>query len=284
MTRWRALALAVAMFCAPTLAVQSASAQTTRIPPRAGYQFHDEQTVGPFVAQRWVSAASPEVSPAGTCECLVVVYLGSRRVLTVGAPGEVSAIAVGPPTGRDIDGDGVADVVVSRWSGGAHCCYTTTAYSVGAEVRTLLSIETGDCGPGEFADLDGDGVLEFTTCDDIWKDTYCSFALAPLPTVVFAYNARQRQYRPSTPRFAGRLRREIDGDLVEAKKYLAENGGKDAGDDKCAALRPALDLMYAGQLNEGAALLRSLYRRGDVDAFVKEAISKTRASPLWVSR
>ena len=133
-----------------------------------------------FVVQCWVSATSPDVSPAGECDCLVVVYGGTRKVLTLGAPGDPAAITIGSPTGRDLRGDCATDLVVSRWSGGAHGCYSTTAFSVGREVRTLLSIDTGDCGPGEFADLDGDGGLpEFSTCED----TYCALALTPLPAV-----------------------------------------------------------------------------------------------------
>jgi hypothetical protein len=278
------MALAVGILLMPSAMVPEALAQTPRLPPSAEYRFHDERGDGPFVVQRWVSAASPEVSPAGICQCLVVVYLGSRRVLTLGAPGDVSAITVVPPTGRDLDGDGLPDLVVTRWSGGAHCCYATAAYGIGTRIRTLLSIDTGDCGPGEFTDLDGDGSLEFSTCDETWKDRYCVFALAPFPTVVFAYDAKGRQYRVATPRFASYLQRQIDGDLIETNNYLAENGGRDAGGDKCAVLRPALGLMYAGRLDDGSALIRQLYRRGDVDAFVREVVSTLRGSRLWVSR
>ena len=264
--------------------VQPCSAQTPQVQPRAGYRLHDEQTIDRFVVQRWVSATSPDVSPAGECDCQVVVYAGTRRVLTLGAPGDLSSITIGPPTGRDLDGDGATDLVASRWSGGAHCCYSTTAYSVGRQVRTLLSIDAGDCGPGEFADLDGDGVLEFSTCDETWKDTYCAFALTPFPTVVFAYDAARRQYRLATPRFASHFRARIASNLAETSAYLTDSGGRDAGNDKCAVLRPALDLMYTGRLSDGVALIRRLYTGRDMEAFVKETVARTRASALWVSR
>ena len=236
------------------------------------------------MVQCWVSATSPDVSPAGECDCLVVVYGGTRKVLTLGAPGDPAAITIGSPTGRDLRGDCATDLVVSRWSGGAHGCYSTTAFSVGREVRTLQSIDTGDCGPGEFADLDGDGVPEFSTCDEAWKDTYCAFALTPFPTVVFGYESARRQYRLATPRFAGHFRAQIDTDLAETRTYLADSGGRDAGNDKCAVLRPVLDLMYTGRLSDGVALIRRLYRGRDTEAFVKETIARTRASALWVAR
>ena len=273
--------VATVLVLAAVACTRPAAGQTPRLPPQVGYQFHDERAQGPFVVQRWVASDAPDVSPAGTCDCLTLVYEGTRRLLTLGKAGDVEAIAVDPLTGRDINGDGFPDIVVTRWSGGAHCCYGTTVYSAGSDVRTVLSLETGNCGSGTFADLDGDGVLEFSTCDDRWSDAYCVFALAPFPTVVFAYNTGQREYQLATPRFAGALQRLIDGELDEARKLLAEDGGKDAGADKCRVLQPALDLMYSGRLDEGVELIRRLYPGGDLDTFVQDVTRQTRASPLW---
>ena len=47
-----------------------------------------------------------------------------------------------------------------------------------------MLVSTG-CGPGEFRDLDGNGTMEFITCDDRWGYAYCSFAESPFPSVVF---------------------------------------------------------------------------------------------------
>ena len=287
--------LATFLLLAGTLAAQPASPQTSRVAqpspaaraprlaPQAGYQFHDESPIGGFIVQRWVSAASPEVSPAGMCECLTVVYQGTRRILTLGTPDSIEAISVVAPSGRDINGDGLPDLVASNWSGGAHCCYSTTAYSVGAQLTTLLSLNTGDCGPGAFEDLDGDGVREFSTCDTGWQYQYCSFAYSPFPTVVYAYDAARREYRVATPRFARTLQKQVASDLAEAQKHLAEAAGKDLGMDKCAVLKPALGLMYAGQPVEGLAILAKFYRGPDREAFVKETAAKVRASPLWLA-
>jgi hypothetical protein len=65
----------------------------------------------------------------------------------------------------------------------------------------LLSIDTGNCGPGEFRDLDGNGTIEFITCDDRWGCAHCSFAESPFPSVVFAYDAARGEYTsgPSDP-------------------------------------------------------------------------------------
>ena len=174
--------------------------------------------------------------------------------------------------------------MVSTWSGGAHCCYSTTIHSVGREVRPLLSIETGNCGPGEFMDLDGNGTMEFITCDDRWGYAHCSFAESPFPSVVFAYDSARGEYRPATPRYAARLRDDIARQTAEARTKLAADGGKDLGVDKCTVLQPALSLMYAGLMDEGRQLVRELYRGADIDAFEKETLEKVRSSTLWVAR
>ena len=96
-------------------------AQAIRVAPHQGYQFVDARTQGPFEVQRWVSAAAPDVSPAGTCDCLLVVYQGARRLLTLGTAGDVTAITIDPVSGGDINGDHLPELVVSNWSGGVHC-------------------------------------------------------------------------------------------------------------------------------------------------------------------
>jgi hypothetical protein len=257
------------------------TAQAQRRAPQPGYQFVDAHAQGPFEVQRWVAATAPDVSPAGTCDCLIVVFEGSRRVVTLGTPGDLTAITIDSTTGRDINRDGSPDLVVSTWSGGAHCCYTTTVYSVGRDVRKVLAVETGNCGPGTFEDLDGNGVLEFSTCDDQWADAYCDFASAPMPTVVFAYDTASREYKVATPRFAAALQRLIDSEVAETLTAVAGDSGQDSGAEKCRVLRPALDLMYTGRLNEAVALIRKIYRGGDLEAFVQHVTTETRSSPLW---
>jgi hypothetical protein len=269
----------VAVVCA-----SPAWAQAPREVPRDGYGLHDERTVGPFTVQRWVLSASPEVSPAGMCDCITVVYAGDRRVLSLGAPGLMTALQVSDLSGRDITGDGRPDVIVSEWSGGAHCCYTTEVYSVGVEVAPVFSLSTGHCGPGTFEDLDGDGVFEFVTCDDAWAYAYCSFADSPFPRVVFTYDAARRAYAPATPRYAGRFRDELAADLEKAQTWVSESGGKDQGLDKCRLLQPVLGLMYAGRLDDGLVLIRGLYRGADREQFEQETLERVRQSPLWVAK
>jgi FG-GAP repeat len=270
--------IAVVLLSSPALA------QAPRETPQDGYGLHYERTVGPFTIQRWINSAGPDVSPAGVCDCVTVVYEGVRRVATLGTPGTLGSFTMSDLTGTDINGDGHPDLVVSAWSGGAHCCYSTNVFSVGENVEQVLSLETGNCGPGEFEDLDGNGTREFITCDDRWAYTYCSFADSPFPRVVYSYDASRGAYVPDTPRYASHYRDQLAGALEEAQTWLSESGGKDLGLDKCRLLRPALGLMYSGRFHDGLILIRGLYHGADRNQFESETIDKIRQSPLWVER
>jgi hypothetical protein len=277
MSRW--LLVAALLLCATP-----ASAQAPRDVPQDGYGLHDERTVGLFTIQRWVNSARPEITGAGLCDCLTVVYEGVRHLVTFGTPGTPAAYILSDLSGTDVNGDGLPDLVVSAWSGGAHCCYSSGVYSVGEDVRPVLALTTGNCGPGEYEDLDGNGTREFVTCDDRWANMYCSFADSPFPRVVYSYDASRGMYVPDTPRFASRYREQLAAALDEAQSWLSESGGQDPGLDKCRLLRPALGLMYAGRFQDGVVLIRALYRGGDRDEFERDTIERVRKSPMWIER
>src|SRR4051812_32877042 len=85
--------LAVVFMVWVIVGVPAVRAQAPKVAPRPGVLFHDQQTTGTFQVQRWVDAANPEVSPSGMCDCVTVVYLGERKVLTID-PGTIMSTTV----------------------------------------------------------------------------------------------------------------------------------------------------------------------------------------------
>jgi hypothetical protein len=255
-----------------------AAAQTPRVPPAKGFTFHDEQHVDRFVVQRWVSEASPEVSPSGSCECMTVVYEGNRQILRLDVDEGTTTVE---SSGKDITGDDRAELVVTRNSGGAHCCASTTIYSVDRSRREILSVSTGNC-PGELVDLDNDGVPEFRTCDDSFAGVFCSFADSPMPTVVFGYDKAKGAYAAATPRYVD-LTEEMATSLAAVRKAIDENP-RDADIFRCSTLGPVLTLIYGGRLNKGVALFRRIYRRPDAAQVEQKTLELVRKSALWIEQ
>lgn len=89
---------------------------------------------------------------------------------------------------RDVTGDGVPEVLLAGFSGGAHCCFTHTLYSLTTPPRRLLTAFSAHTDTLEVRQLDGAGPLELVGAD--WRFAYgygMSFAeSAPLP-VVYSY-------------------------------------------------------------------------------------------------
>jgi hypothetical protein len=132
-------------------AIASAAAQTPSVPPGKNLVLHEQRQVDRFAVQKWASEASPDLSAAGSCECVTMVYEGHRQILNLGLDYGITRVE---SSGTDITGDGRAELVVTRHSGGAHCCESTTIYSVDGGASEILAVSTGNC-PEELVDRDG---------------------------------------------------------------------------------------------------------------------------------
>ena len=97
--------------------------------------------------------------------------------------------------GSDITGDGQPNLVISHWSGGAHCCYNYYIFSLGDEFKLMQKIET-DHSDGSFEDVDGDGSLEFLSTDcsfAYWNECY---AKSPRPNIILKYKDKKYKLAP----------------------------------------------------------------------------------------
>lgn len=100
---------------------------------------------------------------------------------------------------QDLDHDATSEVVVSTFTGGAHCCMEYTIH--GWQQNKFVTTTTGplDSGGGQFKDLNGDGTLEFLSVDNAFLYAFDSYAGSFPPTRIYQYKAGQlinttRQY------------------------------------------------------------------------------------------
>jgi hypothetical protein len=87
----------------------------------------------------------------------------------------------------DLDRDGQAEVMVSSYSGGAHCCTTGLLYFYDQGAWKRMDVETGNSGY-RLMDLDGDLRTEVVTRDERFTDAWTSHAASAAPPLVMQFD------------------------------------------------------------------------------------------------
>lgn len=87
----------------------------------------------------------------------------------------------------DLDGNGIPEVVVRTFSGGAHCCTNYTIYT--QQNNQIIKTETGflDSLGGSFQDLNDDGKLEFVSVDNSFLYAFSSYAGSFPPSQIYTF-------------------------------------------------------------------------------------------------
>ncbi|HET7174670.1 MAG TPA: hypothetical protein VFK21_01565 [Gammaproteobacteria bacterium] len=110
------------------------------------------------------------------------IWKGGKRV----ASGTGYSYAIGYPLqedqaadsvklkiGDDLTGEGLPDLLLSEWSGGAHCCYTFHLFQLGTEFRKVQSLPLLDADESAFVRRPGVKGLVLASSD------YSAFAYFP---------------------------------------------------------------------------------------------------------
>ncbi|MBX3390478.1 MAG: hypothetical protein KF691_13600 [Phycisphaeraceae bacterium] len=96
-----------------------------------------------------------------------------------------------PMSGFDLTGDGIPEIVLTTYSGGAHCCRTYHIFDVSGPVPVHSAIDVYDGGEELFEWPSGSRTYRFAIRD--WTFAYwkTSFAGSPAPRVILKYDAGQ---------------------------------------------------------------------------------------------
>jgi hypothetical protein len=144
-------------------------------------------------------------------------------------------------------------LVVSEWTGGAHCCYRFHLFEVGTQFRFLQTMDAGHGDQSRFENLDQDPALEFQMND--WTFAYwrTSFAQSPAPRVILKFSEGQYRLCPA-------LMRKVPPTESAQRQKAAELASSDAwnagGQPPVELWVEMLDLIYAGNPREAWELLR----------------------------
>ncbi|GAB4458302.1 MAG: hypothetical protein OHK0037_01950 [Elainellaceae cyanobacterium] len=130
---------------------------------------------------------------------------------------------------QDLDADGVAEVIIRTYSGGAHCCTTHTIHSWQGDRFTTTDTGFRDGEGGSFQDLDGDGQLEFVSVDNAFLYAFSSYAGSFPPSQIWTLQNGQfvdvtRQHPEELRAIANQMREAvltIQSDTNEVNGILA---------------------------------------------------------------
>lgn len=244
--------------------------------PDATYQMAQETIINGYAVRLWRNVDNP--SATGFDNVATLQWAGEFF------PGYIQiemASNISPLTGTDITGDGFPNLIIQQYSGGAHCCFSTVIYNLAPGNPTkLLQTQPSNCD-AELEDLDGDGVMEIVTCDDLFAYTYCSYAGSPYVPAILKYDPARPGYVPAGPQFPARYESNVAQYVEQAAN--AEPGGMGEWDNttKCAVLPLVLNYLYAGKPDQAWATLDQYYSHDDAAAFRAEIQNRVALSPLY---
>jgi hypothetical protein len=242
--------------------------------PNPVYSLQTELPFGDYVLRLWKDTATD--SP---------IY---DNIIVIAAEGEApiqieNVSNLDQATGMDINGDGLPEVVIETFSGGAHCCFTNIIYTMeGTSMREILHSVESNCG-GKLTDLNGDGVMEYDTCDDSFAYAYCPYVASPRVEVVYAYDATSGVYKPATPAFANLFTDQIAQDTQRAEQGKPGDDGEFDNSNKCSVLPVVLDYLYSGQTDKAWSEFNRLYTAADAATWRADIEKTVFASPRYVA-
>ena len=192
--------------------------------------------------------------------------------------------------GADITGEGVPDLVISEWTGGANCCLRFHIFEIGPTFRKICVIdaEFGD-QPPHFAHLDKDSRsrgLQVMISDWTFVNWHSDFADSPAPKVILRYSDGTYRISPDLMRTpAPTAARDLDAKAAEVRAYPASAKG---GAWPRASVAPELwatmlDLIYSGHEADAWKFLDAAWppKVSGKDAFVRDFRSQLTKSPYW---
>jgi hypothetical protein len=118
----------------------------------------------------------------------------------------------------DINNDGIEEIILEEYSGGAHCCTQWHILSLGDEFKPLVDLDAQD-GDFKLQDIDNDRVYEIITSDYGFAYWNASFSECSPPRVVLTY--QNGQYIPSAKLMRKPIKlRQLKAEISEIRRKI----------------------------------------------------------------
>jgi hypothetical protein len=138
-------------------------------------------------------------------------------------------------------------LVISKWTGGAHCCNSLLIFDVKGKFKKIADIYGGNYGI-EIVDLNHDGIPVIRLTDDFLAYRFSSFASSAQATVVLKFNKGQYTVAPELMKRPAYLK-SFAPVIPRWRKLLREHANPDWPPPPF--IQAMTDLLFTG--NEGLA-------------------------------
>ena len=206
----------------------------------------------------------------------IQVYAGSGYRFEIEEPGDSAWVI-----GDDITGDGQPNLIVSEWTGGAHCCSLVHIFEIGSNFRHIQTIDAKH-GPSPrfFKNLDDRPDLEFLMFD--WTFAYwkACFARSPAPTIILKYNGKQYEIACDLMRELSLSPRDLNQLSTEIKLLWL---GWTEYHPPSILWTEMLNLIYTGNMFQAWDLIDLSWPEGigGKEQFIEEFKLQLQESPFW---
>lgn len=164
---------------------------------------------------------------------------------------------------------GHLNLILSKWTGGAHCCFSLQIFDLENGPKKIADVEGGSSAP-VLKDLDGDGFPEIEVMDDFLAYRFSSFATTAIGRVVLKYKNDQFVVAPEFMRKpAAPLMRELSKKIGLWKTIFKKADGTEIPQSFMQAIT---DLTFTGNRETALDLIKSVWPtdRPGRDAFIKD--------------
>ncbi len=176
---------------------------------------------------------------------------------------------------QDINGDGVPDVVVREYTGGAHCCTIDHLFSLGQDGLRHIELHHGHGDPdlpgGRFIQADDDPALEVRTLEWTFAYWYLPFSASPAPEVILDYRSFEKSLQKEYLLHIKRIKlptKRWQAMLERARELAKAQPGPMQPGQFSTLLADVLDLVYGGNAHAAREYLAVAFAGRERDKLV----------------
>jgi hypothetical protein len=178
-------------------------------------------------------------------------------------------------SGRDITGKGVSNLLISNWTGGAHCCNFLHIFELGKKLKKLITVEANS-STIHLVDLDHDGFPEIVFEDGAIDYLFNCFALSPGGRVVLKF--KNDHYEVATQPMVRPL--PISNQIKKIKSSFVKEKDPVLPYD---FLKEMMDLSYSGHFELAKKMANDVWptNKPGLSKFLEEFSNALNESLYW---